>query len=104
MKSNVIFHALEETTITIGKNVSYGDRVIVHGGGRVVIAGNSEEPTVIKDNVTLKDQAVVFRSNIGAGSTIGVKSAVVSSELAPNTIIGNKVIYLNNAVFGPVEW
>ena len=104
MADGVIFHALEETNITVGNNVSYGEKVIVHGGGRVIIVGNREEPTRIADNVTLKDQAVVFRTTIGDGATIGVKSAVVGSELEPGTVIPDRVIWLNNSKFGDVEW
>lgn len=105
MGDRAIFHALEETNIIIGNNVTYGNKSIVHGGGRPQVDINVEqEPTTIEDNVTLKNQAVVFRSLIGKGSTIGTKSLVVGSELAPYTTIGNKIIYANNAVFGNVEW
>lgn len=105
MADNTIFHALEETNIIVGNNVTYGSKSIVHGGGRPQINPNVEqEPTTIEDNVTLKSQAVVFRSLIGKGSTIGKKSAIVGSELAPNTTIGDKIIYANNTVFGIVEW
>ena len=46
----------------------------------------------------------MFRSTIGNGSKIGRKSAVVGSDLAPGTVIPDRVIYLNNAIFGLVEW
>lgn len=105
MKDNVIFHALEETQIKVGNNVTYGARAIVHGGGRQQLGGGaSTEPTTIEDNVTLKDQAVVFRSLLGKGSTVGVKTAVISSEVSPSATIGDRIIYLNNVVFGTVEW
>lgn len=105
MDDNVIFHALEGASIQTGDNVRYGQRVIVHGGGRRPLGGGSDnESTIIEDNVTLRDQAVVFRSLIGRGATIGRKSAVVNTDVAPGTVIPERVVYVNNALFGPVEW
>ncbi|WP_375503650.1 acetyltransferase [uncultured Nostoc sp.] len=105
MGDNTIFHALQESNIIIGNNVTFGAKSIVHGGGRPQVDINGEqEPTTIKDNVTLKSQAIIFRSLIGEGSTIGMKSLVVNSVLAPGTNIGDKIIYDNNTVFGQVEW
>jgi len=105
MGSDVIFHALEETPIQIGNDVTYGNRVIIHGGGRQPLeGGGSDEPTIIEDGVVLRDQAVVFRSLIGSGSTIGVKSAMVNTDVAPGTTIPDRTIYVNNALFGAVEW
>jgi len=105
MGSDVIFHALEETPIQIGNDVTYGNRVIIHGGGRRPLEGGaSDEPTIIEDGVVLRDQAVVFRSLIGSGATIGTKSAIVSTDIAPGTTVPDRTIYVNNALFGPVEW
>jgi carbonic anhydrase/acetyltransferase-like protein (isoleucine patch superfamily) len=100
MRDDVIFHALEHTDLHIGNNVTYGEHVIVHGGSRQ--PGN--EPTVIEDNVTLKNQSIIFRSHIGQGSTVGEKSAVINSVILPGTVIPDRVIYLNNTIFGEVEW
>lgn len=100
MGHSVIFHALEHTDLRVGNNIKYGSHAIVHGGLRQ--PGN--KPTVIEDNVVVKDQALVFGSLIGRGSVIGVKSAVINSELAPDTVIPDHVIYLNNQHFGAVEW
>lgn len=104
MADNVIFHALEDNDLVVGSNVTYGERVIVHGGGRIVVAGDPEDPTVVGNNVTLKNQAVVFRSFVARGCVVGEKSAVVGSELVPDQVIPDRVIFLNNAVFGAVEW
>ena len=109
MNDDVTFHALEETNITIGNNVTYGTGAIVHGGAQALETpgrGSPQlnAPTVIGNNVTLKNQSVVFSSTIGQGSTIGVKSAVVTSNLLPSTTISDRIIYLDNAVFGTVEW
>jgi carbonic anhydrase/acetyltransferase-like protein (isoleucine patch superfamily) len=61
-------------------------------------------PTVIDDDVTLKSQSIVFTSRIGRGCIIGEKSAVLNSVLTPGTVIPDRVIYQNNAIFGAVEW
>lgn len=107
MQDDVIFHALEEDKITIGKDVVFGAGAIVHGGAQRFEnpSGRSfEVETFIGNKVTLKNQSLVFRSIVGNGSTIGVKSAVINSALRPNTVIADRVIYLNNAVFSNVEW
>lgn len=104
MDDDVIFHALEDTDLVVGNDVSYGEGVIAHGGGRVVVAGEPEEPTVINDGVTLEDEAVVFRSTIGEGATIGERSAVVGTDLPPNSVVPDRTIILNGEVFGAVEW
>lgn len=104
MGDNCIFHALENNDLVVDNNITYGERVIVHGGGRIIVAGDPEDPTVISNNVTLKNQAVVFRSFIGRNSVVGEKSAVVGSELRPGQVIPDRVIFLNNEIFGTVEW
>lgn len=105
MGTGFISHALEETTVTVGDNVLYGRRAIVHGGGRRQDGrGRGTESTVVEDDVVLGDRSVTFRSLVGKGSTIGFKSAVVSSQLAPGTQIPDRVIYVNNTVAGSVEW
>lgn len=105
MGDDVISHALEDTTVEVGDNVTYGDASVVHGGGRRQDgSGRGTESTFVEDDVSLGGLSVTFRSLVGEGSKIGYKSAVVSSELAPGTRIPSRVIYLNNAVFGPVEW
>jgi carbonic anhydrase/acetyltransferase-like protein (isoleucine patch superfamily) len=105
MSDDVIFHALEETPIEVGDNVTYGEGSIVHGGGRMPLnGGGGDEPTIIEDDVILGEGAVVFRSLIGKGAKIGKRSAIVNTDIAPGTVIEDKVIYINNALFGAVEW
>jgi carbonic anhydrase/acetyltransferase-like protein (isoleucine patch superfamily) len=101
---DVIFHALEHTDLVVGDGVRYGRGAIVHGGGRVVVAGEPEEPTRIGDGVTLCDEAVVFRSTIGDGAVIGERSAVVGTDLPPGTVVPARTFVLDGAVFGAVEW
>jgi carbonic anhydrase/acetyltransferase-like protein (isoleucine patch superfamily) len=105
MGDDVIAHALEETTVVVGDDVTYGEGSVIHGGGRRVDgSGRGVESTFVGDGVRLGALSVTFRSLVGDRSRIGHKSAVVSSELAPGTRIPDRTIYVNNAVFGPVEW
>lgn len=94
MQDDVIFHALEHHRITIGRNVTFGTGAIVHGGADRLTPGAAtlNVETVIGNDVTLKNQSLVFRSVIGNGSTIGVKSAVINSDLLPRTTIGDRII------------
>jgi carbonic anhydrase/acetyltransferase-like protein (isoleucine patch superfamily) len=103
MHNDVIFHALEETDLQIGHNVTYGEQVIVHGG-LGMLSGGEMVSTTIDDDVILKSQSIVFRSRIGRGCIIGEKSAVINSVLIPRTVIPDRVIYQNNAIVGAVEW
>jgi carbonic anhydrase/acetyltransferase-like protein (isoleucine patch superfamily) len=59
---------------------------------------------MVEDNVLLKDQSIVFKSHIGHGCVIGEKSAVLNSILAPGTVVPDRVIYQDGAIFGAVEW
>ncbi|MET0863147.1 MAG: acetyltransferase [Nakamurella sp.] len=106
MDDGVIFHALEGADLTLGNRIRYGEDVIVHGGERPVdpATGLPRGETVIGNDVRLGNGAVVFRSLIRNGAAIGHRSAVVGSELAIGQRIPPRTIYLNNAVFGAVEW
>ena len=59
---------------------------------------------MINDNVTLKDQSLVFKSHVGSGCVMGEKSAILHTILAPGMIIPNRVVYQNGVFFGEVEW
>jgi carbonic anhydrase/acetyltransferase-like protein (isoleucine patch superfamily) len=104
MGDDVIFHALEEADLVVGDRVEYGNKVVVHGGGRVVVAGEPEESTVVGNDVVLEDESIVFRSTIGDGSVIGKRSVVVGSELAPGTEVPPRTVIINGVKFGDVEW
>ena len=103
MDDNVIFHALEHTDLHLGNNITYGEQVLVHGGLGTTPSGGPL-PTVIDDNVTLKDQSNVFQSHVGRGCVIGEKSVVLNSVLAPGTVIPDRVVYQKGVFFGAVEW
>jgi carbonic anhydrase/acetyltransferase-like protein (isoleucine patch superfamily) len=106
MGDGVVFHALEHSDLRVGDRVRYGDRVVVHGGGRPTVdpTTGAAPPTVVGDDVRLGDDAVVFRSLVRNRVRIGARSAVVGSELAVGQRIPPRIIYANDEVFGPVEW
>ena len=104
MGNDVVFHALEDANLRVGDRVTYGPKVVVHGGGRVVVAGEPAMPTTVGDDVVLNDESVVFRSTIGNGSVIGARSAVVGSDLASGTVVAPRTVIINGVKFGNVEW
>ena len=106
MDDRVIFHALEGSDLRVGERVEYGDRAIVHGGGRPQVDPTTglAAPTVVGNDVVLGSRSVVFRSLLRNGTVVGTKSAVVGSQTALDQVIESRTIYANDAVFGPVEW
>ena len=102
LQDRVTFHALEHSDIDIGDNSAFGYHVVVHGG-----PDDASEPhamTVIGDDVTVRDWAVVFRSKIGQGSVIGVRAYVDGSHLAPGTVVPDRAIMIKDKIVGYVEW
>lgn len=55
----VTFHALEETSITVGDNLVADDDTVLHG------------PLEVGNNLTVEDDSVVFRVEVGDDVTVG---------------------------------
>ncbi|AUB37717.1 Carbonic anhydrase or acetyltransferase, isoleucine patch superfamily [Nostoc flagelliforme CCNUN1] len=105
MANDVVFHALETTSLTLGDNIGYGPRVLVHGGRQVVNGVANGPETRIDNSVGLAPNSVIFRSIIGSRSAVGQKSAVFNSTVAPRTFIGSRTIYADNGnTISSVEW
>ncbi|OCQ97282.1 acetyltransferase [Nostoc sp. MBR 210] len=105
MANDVVFHALETTSLTVGNGVGYGPRALVHGGRQVVNGVANGPETSIGDAVGLGPNSVIFRASIGNRSAIGQKSAVFNSTLAPRTHVRSRVIYADNgSLISRVEW
>ncbi|WP_254921429.1 acetyltransferase [Nodularia sp. NIES-3585] len=105
MANDVVFHALETTSLTLGNGVGYGPRALVHGGRQVVNGVANGPETSIGDAVGLGPNSVIFRSSIGNRSAIGQRSAVFNSTLAPRTFVRPRVIYADNgSLIARVEW
>lgn len=102
LQDRVTFHALEHTELELGQRDNIGFHVVVHGG-----PDDASDPRAISrigDDVTVKDWAVVFRSQIGNGSTIGVRAYVDGSHLAPGTVVPDRAIMIKDKIVGYVEW
>ncbi|HEY9742016.1 MAG TPA: hypothetical protein V6C90_16135 [Coleofasciculaceae cyanobacterium] len=69
IEDRVTFHALKGTSIRIGKNLDTDDNIVFHG------------PLEVGDNLTIADDAVLFRSQVGNNVTIGTGALVVGVKL-----------------------
>ena len=105
MANDVVFHALETTSLTLGNGIGYGPRALVHGGRQVVNGVANGPETSIGDKVGLGPNSVVFRSVIGEKSAVGQRSAVFNSTLDAKTRVRSEVIYADNgSLISSVEW
>ncbi|MBD2563765.1 MULTISPECIES: acetyltransferase [Nostoc] len=105
MANDVVFHALETTSLTLGNGIGYGPRALVHGGRQVVNGVANGPETSVGDNVGLGPNSVIFRASIGNNSALGQRSAVFNSTVAPRTHIRSRTIYADNgSLILPVEW
>lgn len=69
IEDRVTFHALKGTSIRIGRNLDTDDNIVFHG------------PLEVGDNLTIGDDAVLFRSTVGNNVTIGTGALVVDVTL-----------------------
>jgi carbon dioxide concentrating mechanism protein CcmM len=69
IEDRVTFHALKGTSIRIGNNLDTDDNIVFHG------------PLEVGDNLTIGDDAVLFRSKVGNKVTIGTGAIVVGVTL-----------------------
>ncbi|WP_102125294.1 carbonate dehydratase [Deinococcus planocerae] len=78
----VTFHALKGTGIRIGDNLDSDDNIVFHG------------PLEMGNNVTVGDDAVVFRSKVGNDVTIGTGALVIDVTLPDGTVVpeGAKIL------------
>jgi carbonic anhydrase/acetyltransferase-like protein (isoleucine patch superfamily) len=102
IQDRVTFHALEHSSIRVGNDLVIGFHAVIHGGEDSGNATPSE--TKLEDGVAVRDWAVVFRSTIGKGSTIGVRAFVDGSQLAAGTVVPDRAIIIDNKRVGTVEW
>lgn len=103
MDDRTTFHALEHSHLDLGNRGRYGYHSVVHGGPTDFPApgGNT---TVTGDNVNIGAWSVFFRSRAADNVTIGYKSLVQQSDLAPGTVVPDRAIMINNEIVGTVEW
>jgi carbon dioxide concentrating mechanism protein CcmM len=80
IEDRVTFHALKDTTITIGDNLDTDDNIVFHG------------PLTVGDNLTIADDAILFRSDVGNNVTIGTGAIVVGVTLPDGVTVPDGAI------------
>ncbi len=80
IEDRVTFHALKGTSIRIGNNLYTNDNIVLHG------------PLEVGDNLTIEDNAVLFRSKVGNRVTIGKEALVVGVNLRDGVQVPNNAI------------
>ena len=82
--------------LTIGQN-------FVAGNGATILSGGTVK-AVIGDNVSIGAGAVVDRSSLGSGTTVGNRAYVFESTFPAGSNIPAGSIYINNKLVGTVQW
>ncbi len=82
---NVTFHALENQNMTIGDGLVVGNHVVFHGQLNL---GN---------NVSVGDNAIVFKSVIGNDVTIGKNAIVIGVTLVDGANVPDRSVVLDQA-------
>jgi len=80
IEDRVTFHALKGASIRIGKNLRADDNIVFHG------------PLEVGDNLTIEDDAVLFRSQVGNNVTIGTKAIVVGVTLRDGVKVPSQAV------------
>jgi carbonic anhydrase/acetyltransferase-like protein (isoleucine patch superfamily) len=83
-------------TLTIGRSFRAGAGAVVLGGPNV----NAR----IGDNVAIGPQAVLDRTSLGSGSSVGAGAYLLTSTFPANTVIPAGAIYVNSKLIGYVQW
>lgn len=74
IEDRVTFHALSHTSLRIGDDLNTDDNVVFHG------------PLVVGNGLTIADDAVLFRANVGNDVTIGDSALVIGPADEPLNI------------------
>jgi carbonic anhydrase/acetyltransferase-like protein (isoleucine patch superfamily) len=82
-------------TLTIGQNFQADTGAVILGGPNV----NAK----IGDDVTIGAGAVLDRTSLGSGSSVGPRAYLANSSFPPNTVIPAGAIYINNNFQGYVQ-
>ena len=112
------FRADQGQPITIGSIVRTGPHVTINsplggtlavgtgfraGSGAVILGGPGVNAR-LGDSVTIGSGAVVDRTSLGSGSTVGKRAYLLNSSFPAGTIIPPGAIYINNKLDGYVQW
>jgi carbonic anhydrase/acetyltransferase-like protein (isoleucine patch superfamily) len=82
-------------SLTIGQNFTAES-------GATILAGSNVK-AVIGDNVVIGSGAVVDRTSLGSGSTVGARAYLLNSTFPAGSNISAGAIYINNVHVGTVE-
>ena len=82
IEDRVTFHALKGTSIRIGNGLNTDDNVVFHG------------PLEVGNNLTIEDDAILFRSKVGNDVTIGTAAIVVDVTLPDNTKVPDGAVII----------
>ncbi len=85
IEDRVTFHALKGTNIKIGNNLDTDDNIVFHG------------PLEVGNNLTIGDDAILFKSKVGNNVTIGTKAVVVGVTLRDRTIVPDNALITTQA-------
>ena len=85
IEDRVTFHALKGTNIKIGNNLNTDDNIVFHG------------PLEVGNNLTIGDDAILFKSKVGNDVTIGEGAIVVDVTLRDRTIIPDNALITTQA-------
>lgn len=80
IEDRVTFHALKGTSIKIGNNLDTDDNIVFHG------------PLEVGNNLTIADDAVLFRSKVGNRVTIGTGAVVVGVTLRDGVQVSDNAV------------
>ncbi|CAN5573758.1 carbonic anhydrase [soil metagenome] len=83
IEDRVTFHALKDTSITIGADLDTDDNVVFHG------------PLTVGRRLTIQDDAVLFRSEVGNNVTIGERALVIGVTLPDGTYVPPDAVITN---------
>ncbi len=85
IEDRVTFHALKGTNIKIGNNLNTDDNIVFHG------------PLEVGNNLTIGDDAILFKSKVGNNVTIGTKAVVVGVTLRDRTLVPDNALITTQA-------
>jgi carbonic anhydrase/acetyltransferase-like protein (isoleucine patch superfamily) len=86
----------------LGGQLTIG-RKLRAGVGAVILGGPSFQ-VKIGDNVVIGSRAVVDRTSLGSGSSVGRAAYLLESTFPANSVIPPKAIYIHNKLAGYVQW
>lgn len=85
IEDRVTFHALKGTNIKIGNNLKADDNIVFHG------------PLEVGNNLTIGDDAILFKSKVGNNVTIGEGAIVVDVTLRDRTNVPDNALITTQA-------